>query len=167
MSEQIKGLAGSAVPIDKSHAPHPEAGIAIWLMHIPGPSPAWHHYALSIITLQDYPDIPKATLNYPEAEFEVMVMAVDSSKNPQPDDLKSISFMQPVNYIEQFHGVSSEEAAMVARVLVKAFVEGKLFPEPQGVVGARKLFRKTLDLTLEIVEEERDGGDPQEKKDED
>lgn len=158
MSERIEGLAGSAVPIDKSKAPHPEAGIAIWLLNIPGPSPAWDHYALSVVSLQDYPGIPKATLHYPEAEFEVMFVAVDSKKNPQPDDMNSISFLRPLNYLEQFHGVSSEEAAMVARVLVKAFVVGKLFPEPQGIVGARKMFRKTLDLTLEIIEEEREEG---------
>jgi len=158
MSERIEGLAGSAVPIDKSKAPHPEAGIAIWLLNIPGPSPVWDHYALSVVTLQDYPGIPKATLHYSDAEFEVMFVAVDSKKNPQPDDMKSISFMRPLNYLEQFHGVSSEEARLVARILVKAFVDGKLLPEPQGIVGTRKLFRKTLDLTLEVIEEEREEG---------
>lgn len=155
MSEKIDGLAGSAEPIDRSKAPHPEASIAFWLLHLPGLHPVWDHYALSCVDLKDRPGMPEAIKQYPEAEFEIMFCGVDSSRDPKADDIESIKFLHPLNYVEQFHGISYEEAGLVARVLVKAFVDGKLHPEPTGIVGARNLFRKTLDLTLEIAEEER------------
>jgi len=149
-NDYIVGQVGSAKPINRDNAPYPETSIAFWLLHIPGISPAWDHYALSVVGLQDRLGIPKAVKKYPEAEYEIMFCAVDSSKNPRADDVNSIHFLQPLNYIDQFHGVSSEKAAQVARVIVKAFVEGSLFPEPQGVVGAKKLFRQTLELALKL-----------------
>lgn len=150
INDKITGSVGSATPIDRRNAPYPEASIALWLLNISGPSPAWDHYALSIIDLNDYPGVPMAVKHHSEAEFEIMFCAVDSNKNPQADDINSIHFLNPINYLEQFHGVSSEKAAQVARVMVKAFVDGSLFPEPQGIVGARKLFKQTLDLALKM-----------------
>lgn len=147
-NDYIVGQVGSASPINRDNAPYPETSIAFWLLHIPGFHPLWNHYALSIVGLKDYPGVPKAVKNYPKAEFEIMFSAVDSSKKPQADDINSIHPINPINYLEQFHGVSSERAAQAARVMVKAFVEGSLFPESQGIVGARDLFKQTLDLAL-------------------
>lgn len=150
VANRIDGPAGYAIPINRRNAPYPEASVAFWLLHIPGPSPAWDHYALSIVGLQDYFGIPEAVKNYPEAEYEIMFCAVDSKHNPRADITESIRFLQPINYLEQFHGVSSEAATEVAHSMVRAFVDGSLFPEPQGIVGAKKLFRQTLELALKI-----------------
>jgi hypothetical protein len=87
-------------------------------------------------------------LRYPEAEYELNMFALDSKAGPKADDMATIVPLEPVNYVEQFHGVSDAQAVQVGAILVQWFVNGHLFAEPSGIVGARDLwagaFRRVL-----------------------
>lgn len=154
----IDGSVGSALPI---LAPKGSEGrtatISTWLLHLPGQHPFWSRYLLSVVHLRDLPGFKPAFKRTPDAEHEITLFALDPAVTPDPDNPATIKVLTPVNYAEQFSGLTDEKAGLLCAQLALAFIAGQLLAEPSGISGARELFSKRLTREIEDLRNSQPG----------
>jgi hypothetical protein len=128
----LEGPLGWAryVPTPPDH-PNADTTVTSWFMHLPNQGLGWDKYVLYVISLQDVPGRPPAVKRYPQAEFELVVAALAPNFHPVPEDPQTWRFLDPVNFVDQFHGVSREQAGRVAEACAAACVAGRLLAETQ------------------------------------
>lgn len=127
-------------------AGHPTT-LAAYLIHHPTAHPVWDTWLLSVLTLADTPGYPPANRQYPEAEFELLVMALDPEK-PAPDIHSAnpkIMPLQPIDICEHFHGVTEEQAKEIATLAIGAIVDGSLSPDQDFGAAWKQTMKNTLD----------------------
>jgi hypothetical protein len=123
------------------------ATLAQWLLTIPSAHPAWHSYALAVVHLREIPGVRPAVKRYPEAAYELLVLALDPDK-PLPDpDVQPfrLPFLTPPNLVEQFHGVTDEQAVQVAELLARGFVDGHVNPDTDWRSHTQGVLRTTVE----------------------
>lgn len=147
----FKGPCGSAwrVTLPATHErPDTTATLACWLLTIPGAHPAWSSYWLAAIHLRDIPGVAPAVKRYPEAQHELMLYALDPEKPlPDPDDALRVrpAFLMPPNLVEQFHGVTDEQAATIVELLARGFVDGHANPDTDFRSHTQGVLRATVE----------------------
>lgn len=99
----------------------------------------WSNYLLSICHLKDVEGTEPAIKHYPEAEYELLVMALDPES--KPDDANTWKYLTPPNVVVQFHGCDEEGAKKVGEKIVEQIKDGALFMEPSGISGAREQWK--------------------------
>jgi hypothetical protein len=122
------GPCGSAQHVTVDGHPNAPAGVAAWFMHLPGQAPAaaWDKYMLAVASLDDVPGLPPPHRQYPGAEYELLLVALDPDLGPRVDDVETWMPMRPPNLVKQFHGVTREQVARMAGTLAWACVHGRL-----------------------------------------
>src|SRR4051812_28256938 len=121
----LEGLAGRAEPVTGARVrPDQEATIAAWLLHLPGAHPAWHQYLLSVVHLRPIDGTRPANKHYPEAEYELALVALDPRFQARPDDLETIHHLEPLNVVRQFHGLNDDQARRLCELVAKGLVDG-------------------------------------------
>jgi hypothetical protein len=142
----IAGPAGTAEPatlrpLDRDQ----EAALAGWLIHAPGQSPAWEHYMLQLCHLREMPGVRAASKQFPEAEHQVILLALDPKGRPDPDEPESWWPLTPYNALVQFGGAPSDEAAVSALYAVmEAIVNGQMMAEPPDHGWGRSALEKQI-----------------------
>src|SRR6266516_305077 len=137
-----EGLGGKvwefAAPSPDTDDPRMACAIGrAYLIFAPQAHPFWSWHALLGVALRDVPGVPPAHRKYPEAEYELMVWAIDPERTP-PDPREYIfgdaqrkpgMFLQPPDVIVQFHGTGDDGAAEVLRLCARAVADGVLVPD--------------------------------------
>lgn len=101
-----------------------------FLLEVPGAHPVWHHWLLNVCHLRDLPDFPIASRSYAEAEYEFSIMAIDPQRCSQPDpDQPPYPYLTPLDVVEQFHGITDEQARRIGAQAVELIVSGRLSPD--------------------------------------
>jgi hypothetical protein len=149
MPEILTGRVGRARQVPLANPPlRPEwaATVAAWLCDLPGWSPAWRHYLISVVHLRDIPGVRPALRKYPSAEYEFIVGALDPAQPPnfEAEDPLPFNFLSPLNVVEQFHDMDDAAAAALVRAVVEHAIRGEVILEPDGIVGAREHWREVL-----------------------
>jgi len=116
------------------------ATLKAWLLHLPGQHPFWSDYMFGVVHLRPIEGGRPPVKIMPDAEHEMIVVALDPSRKPNASDINTLIPLHPVNYVVQFAGMTDEQAIETAALLVNAFIEGGFLVEPQGIVGARDHF---------------------------
>lgn len=116
------------------------ATLKAWLMHLPGQHPFWAHYMFGVVHLRPIAGGRPPVKQAPDAEHEMIVVALDPHRKPSADDINTLIPLTPVNYVVQFAGMTDAQAIETATLLVNSFIEGGFLVEPQGIVGARDHF---------------------------
>lgn len=168
----LEGPFGCAelIPTPPDH-PNAETAVATWFMFLPEQGIAWDRFLLGVVSLQDVPGRPPPFKRYPRAEYEMLVVALAADLDPKPHDMESWQPMEPHNFAGQFHGVTREQAATIARAMAYGCVTGRLMAETQVYVapapgeegdGKMMVVKHLVDQwTLSLartVEHERTGG---------
>jgi len=148
------GGAGTAWRLDgTTHRPNWPASLDLYLVHCPAAHPLWSWYVVSGCSLADLPGVPPARKHYPEAEWEVSIFAL----NPEHDgDLMvwlrgpasatlAWRHLEPVNVVEQFHGVDRDGANRILGFMARAIVNGTISPDSD----AREAWKGTIANTVE------------------
>lgn len=153
MAERHEGPYGWAERIELGPgSPGSVTTLVSWFMHLPNQGLGWDDYLLCLITLADVAGYPPANKRYPEAEYEVLVTALDPSVNPNPKDWTTWHRMEPVNYVTHFDGISDTAAIQVVDALALACVAGLLPGETQVYLdGKMMLVKQLVDLWDETV----------------
>jgi hypothetical protein len=125
-------------------SPNWAATVASWLLYVPGAHPMWHSYALAVVHLREVPGAPPPHKTYPDAEYELMIYALNPKVQHDPDDFKP-AFLQPANLVEQFHGLTDSKAAKLAEQLAAAFVNGDASPDTDFRTHTRQVLRDTIE----------------------
>jgi hypothetical protein len=106
-----------------------------WLINSPIWHLAWKQYVLSVISLEDHPDLAPASLKFVGATHQMFVMAIDPG---QPQTVETVQehckkgglpFLTPINIAEQFE-CTDDEIRQVAWLAARAVVHSQLAPEP-------------------------------------
>lgn len=114
------------------------ATVSSWVINAPSAHPMWSWWQLSVVHLRDIEGVPKAHKQYPEAQFEFLIMAFNPEKGVPDIDLMDAgkewgkpagTFLSPVDVVHQFHGVTDDQAAEIARVSAWAVTTGLLSPD--------------------------------------
>lgn len=136
------------------------ACLAQWLVHVPDAHPFWPYYAVSVVHLRPIPGVREAHLDYPDAEYELMVIACDPTYHPSIEkaDAGELHWLTPLNVREQFHGLTDAQAAQIAEGAAKAIITGLLPAEPDDSPGAREAWHDTIQATVEHHHDPTHGG---------
>lgn len=128
------GAAGRATEIlcelEPTDKPDVSATVAAWFLQCPGQSPAWQHYHLAIIHLRPIPGVKPATIKRQGATHEVMLAAMDPDRVPQPDDIRTWRWLEPLNFVGQLELPSDDDAKVVLEILARGVADGFLWAEP-------------------------------------
>lgn len=150
----LTGTAGQAerLPIetftDRLDGPASQtASLGAWLLRLPGQA-VWSHYQLTVIHLRDIPNVDPARKDYPEAQYEMMMYALNPERNPNVKDPESFQMLTPANWMKQFHEVTDEQAVHALEAMVDALVKGILPAEIQGWRGGKELWDQRLQVAL-------------------
>jgi hypothetical protein len=93
---------------------------------------------------------PPAERDYPEAEWQFTVLALNP-KQPLPvKDGDPVHFLTPGNVQEQFNddAIEDDDVVDLARSAVRAVLDGRLIPEPSGIRGAREAWGEAIAATI-------------------
>lgn len=98
----------------EDHRPDQEATLSSYLVYFPASHPFWPTYLVAMIHLRDMPGVPPANKDFPEAEYEFMIVALDPEGTPghplAVDDMQSFRHLTPINVRVQFNAASDDDA---------------------------------------------------------
>jgi len=122
-----------------------------WLLNCPGQNPFWSHYIAPVIDLAGpAADGTMATLDFPDARWEYMVMALDDgSVLPDPDDETTIRYLIPQNVRVQVPDHPQERVLDVLDAMARAAVDGIVRVEPLFTRDLDPIWRWHIEGTLE------------------
>lgn len=115
-------------PVIAAHA----ANLSLWLIRRPGAHPFWQWWVVSVVHLRDMPDAAPAARLYEKAQYEFVIYAIDPHDCPEPDPEKpeqGYPHLIPLDVLEQFHGVTDEQARQLTAAAVSSIVDGLLSPD--------------------------------------
>lgn len=121
-----------------------KAQISLWFVVSPLSHPWWTNYLISIVHLRLLDEQDDPYLEFPEAGYELVVLALDPEKRPKPRDVDTWRFLQPLNVREQFTAADDEEAREIGKELARYAVRGLLLLEPSGIQGAREMWHDAV-----------------------
>jgi len=102
----------------------------LWLLHCPGAHAAWSYWGLSLLHLRPLKGESRpAFKQYPDAEYEVLSVALDPDYPPNPDDAKTFRALHPIDFALQFHGIGDVNAISMIEKFVELVVAGRLSPD--------------------------------------
>ena len=129
------------------------------LLYAPAAHPLWAWHVLMAVALRDVPGVPPAIKRYPEAEYEVMVLALHPD-HPPPDPRKwpmgtgNLNAMEPADAVVQFHDTGDDGAAELVELCASAVANGVLIPDSDHAES----WRRSIKLTADHI---RFGGHPE------
>lgn len=139
---------GRSVPLphmDDRHSPAQYAGLALWLFELPHASLLTERYALGLCDLRDIKGAPPAVKHKPDNTHEIALYAVSPDTTEEEWARGEWRALVPVNYVEQFQTPYPHVARWITERAAEAIVNGRFVIEPQGVTGARKFFRQSVE----------------------
>lgn len=111
-----------------------ECQINTALIHWPGAHAFWEYWFVSMVELKNVPGLPEAKLQFPEAKFELQVLALNPDKFPADFRKKDIvleehdggsAMLLPPDLIYQFggEGIGREHAKQLFELYVRYAVD--------------------------------------------
>lgn len=147
----IVGAYGKAWRSRVELLPAEKASLATWIVERPGAHPAWSNWLVGLCHLRPMDGVQPAVKRYPEAEFELLVMALDPGFPLDVDDAATFHTMTPFDLVFQFHGLSDGEAVrFVERYHVRSIVDAGASPDSdfrswwEGALAAALKYSKWL-----------------------
>jgi hypothetical protein len=135
IKKKVRGPAGIAQelvlpPLTGWENPAWAATLALWFLKIPGQSPAWSRYVLSVVHLRPIEGAPAVEYEFPKATHQVFLSALDMGPRPRANDSSTWHMLMPVNVSEQIELSGDSDAVRLAELCVKAVLAGMLWAEP-------------------------------------
>lgn len=134
-------------------------GIATWLLFAPHAHPMWSYHILYAIRLREVPGMPQLFLEFPEANHEIGVLALDPEGQPYSsaqieDSMRtsgySLPYLTPPDAVVQLD-CTDDEARKLSAAAAWGVTCGHLIPDSDGASG-------WLPALLDTLEHLRTGG---------
>lgn len=105
------------------------ASLIGYVLHGPW-HPFWHWWMVSVVHLRPI-DGQAANKRYPEAEYEFMIVSIDPETPPDPAETfpQDVKYLTPIDVVEQFDGVSDDDARGICTAAVRAITQGGASPD--------------------------------------
>lgn len=111
-------------------ADHP-TGLGSYVVNGPY-HPLWRWWYVGLVSLRDAPGVPPAKKHFPEAEYEILCLSLDPTDGPPNLDKLDVGdlsgmppWLQPPDWVVQFHRVNDEQAVEILDLAAKAIVNGQ------------------------------------------
>lgn len=162
MKPTLEGKFGRAW--DLSDTPHAKATTVGAFLIETAPRtfhPFWFQWMISVVHLRDVEGFLPAHKEYPDAEYEFMIVSVNPEHPTTAEEIiggGALQYLLPVDVVVQFHGVSDDEAADLAKMAASAIVHHGFSPDQDF----RSDWKETLWNSIEHV---RTGGQHSEAHD--
>lgn len=124
--------------------------LAAWLLEVPWAHTAWDYHAVSIIHLRPSVGRPPCHKYYPEAEYELMVAAIDPTTSPDPDK-GYFTYLKPISVLLQFHGIDDGFARVIVAAAVDHILAGNLSPDSDHFLIWQEAIHKTVLMRMAEV----------------
>jgi hypothetical protein len=110
------------------------ATLVVYLVKMSGAHPFWDHWIVTVVHLRDIDGAPPANLQYPEAEYELLIVALNPEASPEnidPDDLPApLPWLSPIDAAIQFDCGGMDQAAIkIARLAIESMTRGEASPD--------------------------------------
>lgn len=139
------GNVGKAWIVGRKKTKAHEATLLDYIINCPEIYPFW--WAMSLIHLRDIDGVSPANKQYPEAEYELIVLEKNpEAPPPKPDDLV-FYWLFPPNICKQFHGVTDEDAKGICSDVVEHIINGSISPDN------KKAWQTFIENKLNILKE--------------
>ena len=102
--------------------------VTSWLLFAPWAHPVWDYYVLSITHLRPAVGTMPAKKLHPEAEFELVVAALDPKSTPDPD-VCGFTCLCPIKLIVQFKGVEQDFLLNLAENAARSVLDRNISPD--------------------------------------
>lgn len=122
--------------------------VTAWFLHLPGVHPFWQHYRLSVVDLAPDPEMRPPVLQYPGAQYELLVIALDPERRPEALNPTTWSALLPVNIALQFHGTGVGGAVRLAEQAARWIVDGRRWVETSDIRGEREAWAQALQAAV-------------------
>ncbi|WP_339098268.1 hypothetical protein WDJ50_18525 (plasmid) [Deinococcus sp. VB142] len=136
-TQTLTGPVGTATRVSAEALTFAPTCIAAWFLDLPPAHPHWPRYLLSVVDLAPHPGLADAVLHYPEAQYELLIIALNPERDPQPNDPDTWQHLMPLNVVVQFHGVTRAQAEALVDEAAQWCVDGRRWVETQDVMGER------------------------------
>jgi hypothetical protein len=125
-----QGALGEAwmLPLEPKTTPAHYAALYSSLIRAPRAHMLWQWHLLTVIHLRDIVGVRPAHKQYPEAEYEIGVYAIDPASTPDPEH-PPFNILRPEDIVVQFHGINDDQAKRIGELATKACVVGRLIPD--------------------------------------
>lgn len=135
----------------KDPRPDAHATIAGWI--VAGPfHPMWHQWMVGCVHLRPLEGCKPARKQYEQAEYEFLIASIHPDHEADPDDPGAgYALLEPIDVVEQFHGVSDRDAERICEAAVRAICDGLISPDQDY----RSAWRTTLASTVQHYREGR------------
>ncbi len=133
-----------SIPL-KPQSPAEEACLACWVVHATWAHAFWSYWGITLVHLRDMPGVPSAHKNYPQAEYELVIAAIDPDECPPDRDAFVPAYLHPIDVVKQFDGVRDRDAVRIVELAVDAIVAGQLSPDQDY----RRTWNRVIDATVE------------------
>lgn len=140
---------------DPRWRPDYDATLAAYLLKARWAHPFWSWWMIAGVHLRPIPGVRPAHRHYPEAEFELTILAIDPTnrgKNPahdyEPDPdqaLAGVPWLEPPDLVYQCHGVTDSDFSRIVLDCVMVIVNGHASPDQDF----RNWWRSALNRTVE------------------
>lgn len=128
-----------------------ESTVATWFVNGPF-HPHWAWWVVLCIDLINRPGLPPPHLQYPGAEFEVLILSISPDWKPDVDAKPGqVPYLTPPDLTYQFDGIPREKAEEIVGLMVEAIVQGAISPDSDY----RERWRQHLDETVKHYREGR------------
>lgn len=92
--------------------------------------PFWDRWVISVQHLREMEGQRPALKQFPEAEYELLIVTLDPEHEADPDHPeRGYRFMEPVDLVFQFHGLTDRDAARLCRLAVETIAAGRMSPD--------------------------------------
>ena len=102
------------------------ATLGAWFIDSPASSPFWSCYLLALVHLRPIEGARPPQLQYPGAEYELLLVALNPDAKPVADDVETWAYMSPPNVCVQFDSVTDAQAIELLGVIAQACLDGFL-----------------------------------------
>lgn len=110
--------------------------------------PAWDTWAIQLVHLRDVEGLEPPNLHYPEAEFEIGIIAIDPEQCPiDPDRIATLGglrYLTPFDLVKQFDGCSDRQAIRLAGLMVREICRGAASPDSDYRASWEKMIEHTV-----------------------
>lgn len=143
----FKGQRFSAWKVKQAAPERPDetASLVIWLFHCPGVHAVWSYWMAQLIHLRPIEGVKPADKRYPEAEYELLVLALHPDSKPDPDDARTFAWLTPPDSCVQFHGVTDDVAVEIVGLMARGVSDGFLCPDSDFARHWESTLRSTLE----------------------
>lgn len=101
---------------------------------------------ISVIHLRDIEGAKPANKQYPEAEYEFLIVSLNPDHQPDPDNAAAtFRHLTPIDVAEQFHGLTDEQAKELCELAVRTIVDGVASPDQDWRAWWKDCIRNTVE----------------------